>query len=62
MQSIQTAHDGSHESCWRVLIDTNGTESGETLLVINAIGSDAMLNEVERQGYSLLQILSYTVC
>lgn len=59
MQSIQTAHDGSHESCWRVLIDTNG---GETLLVISAIGSDAMLSEVERQGYSLLQILSYTVC
>ena len=59
MQSIQTAHDGSHEACWRVLIDANG---GETLLVINASGSDAMLSEVERHGYSLLQILSYTVC
>lgn len=59
MQSIQTAHDGSHESCWRVLIDTNG---GETLLVINASGADAMLSEVERAGYSLPQIISYTVC
>ena len=62
MSSAIHALTGEFESCWYVLVDTDGTESGEKTLIVNAIGWDGMVSEITEKGHSVDSILHYTNC
>ena len=62
MSSELQSLTGAFESCWRVLLDTDGTEEGERTLTINTTGWDGMVAAVEKAGFTTDNILHYTHC
>lgn len=53
---------GSHEACYRFLLDITGLEEDEIIVIVDAIGIDNALTQLKKLGYDTAKILSYTVC
>lgn len=58
MDSLTAAISGEFNACWRIDID----DENETRIIMNATGWDDAMAQVERAGFTIDQIINYTVC